>query len=95
MENCCKKKHREDGESRALINRLSRIEGQVRGVKNMLENDAYCTDIILQVSAISSALKSFQGELLSRHIETCVKDGIKNGDDEIINELIETLKKMR
>ena len=95
MENCCKKKHREEEELKALLNRLSRIEGQVRGVKNMLENDAYCTDIILQVSAIRSALQSFQGELLSHHIRTCVSDGIAAGDTEKVDELIETMKKMR
>lgn len=95
MENCCKTKHRNEEELKALLNRLSRIEGQVRGVKNMLENDAYCTDVILQVSAIRSALQSFQGELLSRHIRTCVSDGIAAGDTEKVDELIETLKKMR
>lgn len=96
MENCCHKtKKRSDKEQKALINRLSRIEGQVRGVKNMVENDAYCTDVLLQVSAIRSALASFQSELLSEHIKTCVSDDIKAGKTETVNELVETLRKMR
>lgn len=96
MENCCHKmKKRSDKEQKALLNRLSRIEGQVRGVKNMVENDAYCTDVILQVSAIRSALASFQSELLSEHIKTCVAGDLKDGKNETVDELVETLRKMR
>ena len=96
MDNCCiKTKKRNEAEKRALINRLSRIEGQVRGVKNMLENDGYCTDIILQVCAVRSALQSFQSELLSEHLKTCVTEDILSGHGETVDELIETLKKMR
>ncbi len=89
-----KRKHRSDSEYRSLINRLNRIEGQVRGVKNMLENDAYCTDILTQVSAISAALNAFNKELLSNHIHTCVAENIRRGDDSGIDELVLTLQKL-
>lgn len=92
---CCHKiKERSEEEYKALINRLSRIEGQVRGIKKMVENDAYCTDILVQVSAVNAALNSFNKVLLANHIRTCVADDIRNGKDETIDELVETLKKM-
>ncbi len=94
MSECCKKKHRSESEYRSLINRLSRIEGQVRGVKNMLETDAYCTDILTQVQAITAALNAFNKELLSNHIHTCVAENIKQGNDEIVDELVVTLQKL-
>lgn len=94
MKECSKKKIRNDNEYKTLINRLSRIEGQVRGIKNMVENDAYCTDIITQVSAISAALNAFNRELLSSHIHSCVKENIKNGNDEVIDELVLTVQKI-
>lgn len=96
MENCCHKKtkHREEGEYKDLINRLSRIEGQVRGVKRMVEEDAYCIDILTQVSAITSALNSFNKVLLANHIRTCVADGIRNGQEEPVDELVATLQKL-
>ncbi len=89
-----KRKHRSAEEYKALINRLNRIEGQVRGVKNMLENDAYCTDILTQVSAVQAALNAFNRELLSNHIHTCVAENIKKGDDSVIDELVQTLQKL-
>lgn len=93
--NCCvKKKHRSDDEYRNLINRLNRIEGQVRGIKGMVENDAYCTDILTQVSAVQAALNAFNKQLLSNHIHTCVFDGIKNGDNEVIDELVTAIQKL-
>ena len=94
--NCCchKTKHRSDEEYKALINRLSRIEGQVRGVRKMVENDAYCVDILTQVSAIQAALNAFNRELLANHIRTCVMNDIKNGNDEIVDELVQTLQKL-
>lgn len=97
MEQCChcqKTKERTEEERRALINRLSRIEGQVRGLKEMLQRDAYCPDILVQVSAVTSALNSFSKELLSSHIRTCVADGIRRGDEEVIDELVCVLQKM-
>ena len=77
-----------------LIHRLNRIEGQVRGLKDMLQRDAYCPDILIQVSTVSAALNSFSKELLATHIRTCVADGIRQGDDEVIDELVTTLQKM-
>ncbi|MCQ2481074.1 MAG: metal-sensing transcriptional repressor [Clostridia bacterium] len=95
--NCCccgKTKERTSDEKKALMNRLSRIEGQVRGIKNMLENDAYCTDIIVQVAAINAALNSFNKELLANHIKTCVTDDIKAGKTETVDDLLNTLQKL-
>ena len=95
MENCCHKtKVRDASELQALTNRLSRIEGQVRGLKEMLQRDAYCPDILVQVSAVSAALNSFSKELLASHIRTCVADGIRGGDDAVIDELVCVLQKM-
>ena len=93
--NCqIKRKHREEKEYRSLVNRLNRIEGQIRGIKGMLENDAYCTDILIQVSAVSAALNAFNKELLSSHIHTCVAENISQGDDSVIDELVATLQKL-
>ena len=95
MSDCCKKtKHRSEPEYKSLINRLNRIEGQVRGIKNMLENDAYCTDILIQVSAVNAALNSFNKELLANHIHTCVVEDIKNGRFDTVDELCDTLQKL-
>lgn len=98
MENttCCshKKKKRSEEEYKKLVNRLNRIEGQVRGVKKMLEKEAYCTDILIQVSAINAALNSFNKMLLSEHIRTCVVEDIRQGKDETIDELVVTLQKL-
>ena len=96
MEQCCchKTKHRSEEEYKMLINRLSRIEGQVRGVRKMVETDAYCVDILTQVSAIQAALNAFNRELLANHIRTCVMDDIKNGKDETVDELVQTLQKL-
>ncbi len=95
MNECCNRvKSRETEEFNKLNNRLKRIEGQVRGVQRMLETDAYCTDILTQVSAIQSALNSFNQELLISHINTCVVEDIKNGNDEVITDLVKTIKKL-
>ena len=93
---CCCEKHTYRGEEdkKKLMNRLKRIEGQVRGICSMLENDAYCTDILIQVSAIQAALNAFNRELLSNHIHTCVADNIRAGDDSVIDELTATLQKL-
>ena len=87
-------KHRDGKELKDLTNRLSRIEGQIRGVKNMLENDAYCIDVINQVSAAVSALNSFNRILLTEHMQSCVTDDIKDGNTEKMDELVKTIQKM-
>lgn len=89
-----KVKHREEDELRGLTNRLSRIEGQVRGVKNMLESEAYCTDILTQVAAIQAALNAFNKELLANHIKSCVVKDIKEGKLEVVDDLVCTLQKL-
>ena len=91
---CEKKRRRSDEELKKLTNRLSRIEGQVRGLREMLQREAYCVDILVQVSAVGAALNSFSKELLSEHIRTCVADGIRQGDDQVIDELVTTLQKL-
>lgn len=93
---CCsfKTKKRSDEEYKKLVNRLNRIEGQVRGVKHMLENDAYCTDILIQVSAINAALNSFNKMLLAEHIRICVAEDIRQGKGDTIDELVATLQKL-
>ena len=92
--NCSKTKIRSETEYKALINRLNRIEGQVRGIKSMVEKNAYCTDILIQVSAVTAALNSFNRELLANHIKTCVADDIRAGRDETIGDLISVLQKL-
>lgn len=92
---CChKKKERTKKEYKDLLNRLSRIEGQVRGIKRMVEEDTYCTDILIQVSAVNAALNSFNKVLLANHIRTCVAEDIRAGKEETIDELVATLQKL-
>lgn len=92
---CCHKtKERSEKEYKDLCNRLSRIEGQVRGVKKMLEQNAYCTDILVQVAAVNAALNSFSRVLLGNHIRTCVANDIRAGKDETVDELVDVLQKL-
>ena len=94
---CCggmKLKHRDEKEYKRLISRLNRIEGQVRGIKRMVETDRYCIDILMQVTAIQSALKSFNKELLGQQIKTCVVHDIREGKDDVVDELVCTLQKL-
>ena len=91
---CHEIKLRTDKEKEAMIHRLNRIEGQVRGIREMVERDAYCVDILTQVTAITAALNSFNRVLLSSHIRTCVADDIRRGDDQVIDELLATLQKL-
>ena len=91
---CQKRRARSEEEHKKLCNRLSRIEGQVRGLREMLQKDVYCTDILIQVSAVNAALNSFSKELLSEHLRTCVADGIRQGDDGVIDELVGVLQKL-
>lgn len=97
MNNNCgihKTKKREEKEYKDLMNRLNRIEGQVRGIKRMVEEDVYCPDILVQVSAVNSALNSFSKVLLDNHMNTCVVENIQKGNMEVIEELTATLKKI-
>lgn len=92
---CCEKhKVRSEKELKDLMNRLKRIEGQVRGLQGMLERDAYCIDIMTQVSAVNAALNSFNKSLLASHLETCVAENIRQGNDEVIEELVNVLPKL-
>ena len=93
--NCCgRMKKRTEEEKKALINRLSRIEGQIRGIRGMVEKDAYCTDIITQASAANAALNAFNCELMSSHIRSCVKNDVEKGDDASLEELVMMIKKL-
>ena len=92
-EHCAKHKHRTEKEYKSLVNRLNRIEGQIRGIKGMLEKDAYCPDILVQVAAANAALNAFNKELLANHIRTCVADDIRAGNDETIDELVGVFQK--
>ena len=89
-----KLKHRDEKEYKSLIHRLNRIEGQIRGIKNMVEEDRYCVDILNQVSAIQSALNGFNKILLTNHIKSCVVTDIQDGNVEVIDELCHTIQKM-
>ena len=93
---CCRKKavSRDEAVRKALIHRLNRIEGQIRGVRGMVENEIYCNDILIQCAAVSAALNAFQRELLADHIRSCVADELRAGKDEVVDELLETIQKM-
>ena len=92
---CCKRtKERSEKELKSLLNRLSRIEGQIRGIRKMVESDAYCPDILIQTSAVNAALNSFSKELLSSHIRSCVSEDIRNGKEETVDELVLVLQKL-
>ena len=97
-EKCChcsqRKKERSPEEYKKLIHRLNRIEGQIRGIKGMVENNAYCPDILIQSAAVNAAINAFNKELLANHIRTSVADDIRNGKDEAIDELVVTLQKL-
>lgn len=96
-EECCcchKTKERSKQEYNDLIHRLNRIEGQIRGIRGMVEKDAYCTDILTQVAAANAALNSFNKVLLANHIKTCVTRDIKEGKEETVDELVSTLQKL-
>lgn len=95
-ENCCchKTTERSEAEKKKLINRLNRIEGQIRGIRGMIEKNEYCADILVQSAAVNAAVNSFNRELLSNHIRTCVARDIRDGKDEVIDELLVTLQKL-
>ena len=93
-EECCKTKVRSEQEYKDLCHRLSRIEGQIRGIRGMVERDAYCVDILTQVAAANAALNAFNKALLAEHIKTCVAQDIREGRDETVDELVNTLQKL-
>ena len=98
MENecCCteRTKERSPEEVKRLVNRLSRVEGQIRGIRGMLERNAYCPDILAQVAAANAALNAFGRELLSEHIRSCVVNDVRAGKNEVVDELLDTLQKL-
>ena len=87
-------KHRQAAEEKDLLNRLTRIEGQIRGIKSMVEDERYCVDILTQVSAVQAALNSFNKVLLSSHIKSCVVEQIQDGNLEAVDELCMTIQKV-
>ena len=92
---CCHRtKERTEAEYKSLVHRLNRIEGQIRGIKGMVERDAYCTDILVQVAAVNAALNSFNKVLLTNHIKTCVTNDIREGREETVDELVTVLQKL-
>ena len=92
---CMRKKERSPEEEKMLLNRLNRISGQIRGIYKMVEENAYCPDILLQASAAREALASFSRLLLEEHIRTCVSDDLKNGKKQAAEELVQTLRRMK
>lgn len=91
---CGRMKHRSEKEVRDLVTRLNRIEGQVRGIRNMVEEERYCVEILTQVSAVQSALNSFNKKLLASHIHSCVVEDIRGGNDVAVDELCEIIQKL-
>ena len=94
MAQCCKKTLRTEQEQKKLLNRLSRIEGQIRGIKNMVETDSYCNDILTQSAAVTAAMNAFNRELIAAHMKTCVAKDLREGHDDVIEELTQTLQKL-
>ena len=93
--NCCHKQtHRTKEEKKIVNDRLNRIEGQIKGIKKMIENDAYCNDVLIQSAAVGAAINAFNRELLSNHIHSCVVRDIREGKDEVVDELMVTLQKL-
>ncbi len=95
-QSCCRKKAvpRSEEERKRLIHRLNRMEGQIRGIRGMVEQDIYCNDILTQCAAVNAALNAFQRELLASHIQSCVKDRLQEGDDTVVDELLTTIQRM-
>ena len=93
-ERCGKTTKRSEEERKNLIHRLNRIEGQIRGIRGMVEKDEYCADILIQSAAVNAAVNAFNKELLAAHIRSCVARDIRDGKDEVIDELVKTLQKL-
>lgn len=90
----CRNKKRSENEKKLLLNRLNRLEGQIKGIKKMVEDDAYCADILNQALAVASALKGFNIELLNQHLQTCVKDDLQHGNETSLNESLAIMRKL-
>ena len=93
-EHCGKTTDRSEEERKKLVNRLNRIEGQIRGIRGMIEKDAYCTDILMQSAAVNAAVNAFNKDLIANHIRGCVARDIREGNDSVIDELVATLQKL-
>ena len=93
--NNCKMTHREPQEIKQLMSRINRIEGQFRGIKQMLANNSYCDDVLIQISAVANSVKSLGRVILNNHLRTCVKRELLSGNDEIINEVINSFSKLQ
>ena len=91
---CCKKTERGEEDRKKLINRLNRIEGQIRGIRAMVERDAYCPEILVQSAAVNAAVNAFNKDLIAGHIHNCVVRDVKEGNEEVIDELVSTLQKL-
>ncbi len=91
---CAKKTVRSEEKKKQLLNRLKRIEGQIRGIQTMIEQDTYCNDILVQSAAVNAAVNAFNRELLASHIHSCVVRDIKDGKDEVVDELVATIQKL-
>ena len=91
---CAKKNARDDELKKKLLNRLRRIEGQVRGIEAMIESDAYCNDVLTQSAAVNAAINAFNKELLACHIRGCVKRDLLEGNDAVVDELVATMQKL-
>lgn len=95
MADCCHKSTvRSEEERRTLVHRLNRMEGQIRGIRGMVEADAYCTDILTQAAAVTAAMNAFNRELIDKHIRGCVVDELRAGHDDVVDELMHTLQKL-
>lgn len=94
-DDCVKHTYREKDEKSKLINRIKRLEGQMRGVQNMIEEDRYCNDILIQLSAIDKSIKSLSSQILESHLKSCITTQLKSGNEEIMDEVVETLKRFQ
>ena len=94
MDSCQGRKNRSEAEYKDLIHRLNRLEGQIRGIRSMVEEERYCVDILTQVSAVKSALDGFNRVLLNSHIKSCVVEEIREGDEEVVDELCGIIQKL-
>ncbi len=94
MKDCCKRTHRGEEEKKRLLHRLKRMEGQIRGMERMLEEEAYCNDVLVQSAAVGAALSAFNRELIGNHMRSCVMRDLKEGKEEVIDELLTTLERL-